>query len=187
MSAEVVRIRLPRRAFLLNIVSLTVSSISLTFVAWAPRAAVERGIWLRVAWGVLVAVSVAVVVCTARWRPGIDLRDDAAVVVTPFRRDAVPWRDVQVVAFGKGTSLTLYRADRTELRCPYPSHGTLFVSSKRVTADFHRVGRWWLAHRGPDWRPVFAPPPLVPASTPLLEAAPRPVEEIWRNPPEAQQ
>jgi hypothetical protein len=176
---EVVRIRMPWQAFLLGIASVTVSVTALTLNVWWGRSDFFQGTWVRVSWAVMVVVSVALVASFVQWAPGIDLRDDAAVVAVNFRRIEVPWRDVQAVAFGKGGSLVLYRADRTEVRCAYPCGSVPFVSWKRVDADYHRVGQWWLAHRGADWKPVFAPSPVL-----FPPVAPRSVEDIWSTPPD---
>jgi hypothetical protein len=144
----------------------------------------EAGTWLRVAWGVTLLVVVAFVALTVLRPLGVDLRDDAAVVIGPLRRRVIPWREVQAVAFRRGRDVTLYLADGREVRCPYPSHNMLFASWQRVNDDFHRIGQWWLAYRGPDWRPVFAPPPHPPPA-PFPPATPRSVEDIWRTPPES--
>jgi hypothetical protein len=156
---EVVRVRQPQRALLPFYVLMLVPIALLTLNVWTMGDELGLGPWPYVAWGVLLLPAV-VLVAHGVLRPlGVDLRDDAAVVVGPLRNREVPWRDVQAVTFGtRGDTLTLYLADRTEVRCRYPSHSMLYVPSKRVDADFHRVGQWWLAHRGPDRQPLPPPP-----------------------------
>jgi hypothetical protein len=127
-----------------------------------------------------------VAVAEGLWRPfGVDLREDVAVLVDPFRRRRIPWRDVQAITMGGWTDhhTTLHLANGRTVRCAYPCR-SLFAR-RRVEADYHRVGQWWLAHRGPDWRPAVAPPPPYPAPQSWPVAGPRPVEEVWRKPPEA--
>jgi hypothetical protein len=164
---EVVRVRTPRRAFLLYVVPLVLSTVQLTVLVWVPHPGIEwwSGPWQRGSWAVMFVLSAALVADVVLRPGGIDLRDEVAVVVGPLRSREIPWRDVQAVAFRRGIDVTLYLAGGREVRCLYPRHNLLFVSWQRVTADYHRVGQWWLAHRGPDWRPIPSPPaPPPPAA-----------------------
>jgi hypothetical protein len=71
--------------------------------------------------------------------------------------------DVQGIAV-EGRSVVLYRETGKPVRVPYPSP-SWFVPRQRFEADYHRIGQWWLAHRGPDWHP------LVPVAPPRARAA----------------
>ncbi|MFF9123699.1 hypothetical protein ACF09J_10420 [Streptomyces sp. NPDC014889] len=91
---------------------------------------------------------------------GVTLTPSAAIVHN-FRRRTIPWSNVQAIQieslFGSRT-VVIYEAGgrRTRLRAPI----TGFLNWDRgFEAKFHTIGRWWLAHRGPDWAPV--PPPWM--------------------------
>jgi hypothetical protein len=158
MSGEVVRVRTPQRAFVLHYVlavcHFTIGTLSVTVTGDD----LGMGVWPYVLWGLLSLAMAALTAACMLQPPGVDLRDDVAEIVR-LRRRTVPWRDVQAVAFDRRGMLKLHLADGTGVRCGYPSHQTPFVGWSRVDADFHRVGRWWLAHRGPEWQPIAPPPP----------------------------
>jgi hypothetical protein len=115
--------------------------------------------WLLAPWGLIVAAAVLRTGLDAFRPEGVDLQDDVAVIVVfPFLTRRVPWRDVQGIAV-EGRSVVLYRETGKPVRAPYPSP-SWFVPRQRFEADYHRIGQWWLAHRGPDWHPLVpvAPP-----------------------------
>jgi hypothetical protein len=172
-AAAVVRVRAPRHGLGQYAVALA-GLVPMTAHVWLR----DPETWMWVTWGSIVVLVGLAVAREVRRPRGVDLREDAAVVVGPFRVREVPWRDVQAVAFGKRGMLTLHLAGGGEVRCLYPSHNAPFVKWRRVDEDFHRVGQWWLAHRGPDWRPEYAP--SAPAG-----GVPPTGEDIWRTPPEA--
>ncbi|HEY8719989.1 hypothetical protein [Pengzhenrongella sp.] len=108
----------------------------------------------------LLVIGTAVVV-EALWIRtwGIDLLPEHALV-RGFRRRLVPWREVQAVvrhpqAGGWLVQLVLDNGKPVTLRAPMISAG---FGGKRSAAayerDYHRIGQWWLAHRGPSWREV---------------------------------
>jgi hypothetical protein len=166
--SEVVRVRAPRWTLLRNL-AFVAPLVPLTLNAWFPPDDWAPGAWARVAW-VATVIFFAVVVGREAVRPvGVDLTADAAVVVDPFRTREVPWRDVQAVTI-ESWSTVLHRSSGRPVRLFYPGRVWFVPSQRRFEADFHRVGQWWLAHRGPDWRPA---------------APPRSAEDVWRTPPES--
>jgi hypothetical protein len=185
MPGEAVRIRAPRSLGLRRPLFL-VNFAFLTFLTWAPSQRAEREMWQDVVWGFYLGVVVVLVGLTLLRPDGVDLRDDVAVVVGPLRAREVRWRDVQTITLDPWprASSTFHLADGRKVAAGYPCQ-TLLLRRARVKADHHRVEHWWLTHRGPGWRPVLAPPPPYPAPEAWPVAAPRPVEEIWRTPPEA--
>jgi len=178
---ETAGVRVPRRGMLLRGAVPSLPAVPFAVFIWWPPDRFEEPPSARVVWCVM-ALGAVVLLTDSLLRPvGVDLEDDVAVVIRPVGgRRRVPWRDVQAVTRGRYTTLHLASGRRVVLA--YPAHGWM-VPWKRFDDDFHRVGRWWLAHRGPDRQPVHVPPPY-PASTPVPDAAPRPVEEIRRTPPE---
>ena len=68
---------------------------------------------------------------------------------------SVSWPEVQAVVRVKGgwcVQLILESGEAVTLRAP-----TLSVwgsGGAEFEGDFHRIGQWWLAHRGESWRPV---------------------------------
>ncbi|MHB9860539.1 hypothetical protein [Streptomyces sp. YIM S03343] len=90
--------------------------------------------------------------------PGITLTPSAAIV-RRVRKRTIPWSNVQAIqveSYAGSRTVVIYEAGgrRTRLRAPI----TGFLSWDRGFEEkFHTIGRWWLAHRGPDWVPV--PPP----------------------------
>ncbi len=49
-------------------------------------------------------------------------------------------------------------------RIPLPELSTVLgLGRERVEEDYHRIGQWWLSHRGAEWTPVrtATPPPAV--------------------------
>jgi hypothetical protein len=95
---------------------------------------------------------------------GIDLTRESAVV-RGLRRRSIPWPDVQAVLLhdqrGAGrVSLVLEGGERVTLRAPTTFLG---LGGARYERDFHRIGQWWLAHRGESWHPVRPEAPRLPA------------------------
>ena len=85
---------------------------------------------------------------------GVDLTPESAIV-RGVRRRSVSWPEVQAVVRVKGgwcVQLILESGEAVTLRAP-----TLSVwgsGGAEFEGDFHRIGQWWLAHRGESWRPV---------------------------------
>ena len=88
---------------------------------------------------------------------GVDLLPEHALM-RGFGRRVVPWRDVQAVVRRPQTGgwlvqLVLDSGKPVTLRAPMISWD--FGGKRQVAAyerDYHRIGQWWLAHRGPSWR-----------------------------------
>jgi hypothetical protein len=85
---------------------------------------------------------------------GVDLTPESAIV-RGFRRRSVSWQEVQAVVRVSGgwrVHLILESGEAVTLLAPrltaWGSGGAEFEG------DFHRIGQWWLAHRGESWRPV---------------------------------
>jgi hypothetical protein len=148
-SGGVVRVRTPQRALLPFYVLALVPLAFLSINVWTIGDDAGLGPWPYVVWGAMLLLVAAFVVVGVLRPPGVDLRDDAAVVVGPLRRRVVPWRDVRSVTFGRRGMLTLHRADGTETRCRYPAEQTPFVPPNQVDTDFHRIEQWWQARRTP--------------------------------------
>lgn len=96
---------------------------------------------------------------------GVDLTPEFASVRGPLRRH-VRWDRVQAVHCFRqlGTDrvrLVLENVQRVNLRAPTTSWG---FGAARYEHDFHPIGQWWLAHRGPSWRPVRPEAPSAPTT-----------------------
>jgi hypothetical protein len=94
---------------------------------------------------------------------GIDLTRESAIV-RGVRRRSIPWQEVQAVLchsqLGSGrVSLVLENGTRLTLRAPTTYLG---IGRARYERDFHRIGQWWLAHRGESWRPARMEAPWSP-------------------------
>lgn len=98
---------------------------------------------------------------------GITLAPDVAVVHCPFRRARrIPWSRIQAVTVEAnfGSSRILLWTDE---RRPVPLGAPTAMFRRRdFTAGFHLVGRWWLQHRGPAWRPLWPATPTTPPPVP---------------------
>jgi len=95
---------------------------------------------------------------------GVDLTPEFANVRGLLRRH-VRWDYVQGVQCFRqlGTDrvcLALENGQVVNLRAPSSSWG---FGAARYEHDFHRIGQWWLAHRGPSWRPIGLAAPGAPA------------------------
>jgi hypothetical protein len=89
---------------------------------------------------------------------GIDLTPQSAMV-RGLRRRSVPWSQVQAVLRYQQlgcdrVTLVLEDGQRLNLRTPATFWGSGAATAHRYEQDFHQIGQWWLAHRGPSWRPV---------------------------------
>lgn len=85
------------------------------------------------------------------------------VVLTPHiahvrgvRRRSVPWQDVQAVIRHRraGTwcvQLIVDSGRPVTLRAPTTYWG---IGRAQYDRDFHRIGQWWLSHRGQSWSPT---------------------------------
>jgi hypothetical protein len=122
-------------------------------------------LWLRPLFGVLYLVSGSAEVAVAfylRSRGTVLTRE--SVVVRGVRRRSIPWPEVQaVIAARQGEwhiRLILGSGESVVLRAPRSAVG---LGVRRYERDFHRIGQWWLVHRGESWRPVQpeAPPLTV--------------------------
>jgi hypothetical protein len=94
---------------------------------------------------------------------GVDLMPESAIV-RGLRRRKVPWQDVQAVvqhrSFGTwGVRLILESGKPVMLRAPTTSWGFEGANYER---DFHRIGQWWVEHRGASWRPLRPEAPQLP-------------------------
>ena len=95
---------------------------------------------------------------------GVDLTPESAIVRS-FRRRNIPWQDVQaVVQYQRhdawGVRFILESGKPVTLRVPTTWSG---FGGAQYERDFHRIGQWWLAHRGEAWHPTQAEAPRPPA------------------------
>ena len=99
---------------------------------------------------------------------GVDLTPEFANV-RGFRRRAVPWARVQAVVSDKKSNgavvvrLILENGKRVTLRAPTRIWG---LGGAAYDRDFHRIGQWWLTHRGESWRPLLPEAPRNPYALP---------------------
>ena len=82
-------------------------------------------------------------------------------------RRSVPWSQVQAVLGHRQmgverVALVLDSGERVVLRVPSTFWGSGAATAAKCRDDFHRLGQWWLAHRGPSWRPVRPEAPGAP-------------------------
>ena len=87
--------------------------------------------------------------------------------VSRSRRSNVPWSPVQcVVGYRQmgadSAALVLDSGERLVLRVPSTFWGSKAATAAKYQEDFHRLGQWWLAHRGPSWRPLRHEAPGAP-------------------------
>jgi hypothetical protein len=97
---------------------------------------------------------------------GVDLTAESANV-RGIRRRSVTWSQVQaVLAYrqmgASRVALVLDSGERVALREPSTYWGSGAATAARYEEDFHRLGQWWLAHRGSSWRPVRPEAPGAP-------------------------
>ena len=94
---------------------------------------------------------------------GVDLTPEFAIV-RGLRRRHIRWGQVQAVyRFRQMGSdrvrLVLENGQHVNLRAP---NTWLGLGADGYERDFHRIGQWWLAHRGQSWRPVRPEAPGAP-------------------------
>jgi len=94
---------------------------------------------------------------------GMDLTPEFANV-RGLRRHHIRWDQVQAVyCFTQLGSdrvrLVLENGQHVNLRAPSTWLG---LGTAEYERDFHRIGQWWLAHRGQSWRPVRPEAPGAP-------------------------
>jgi len=140
---EIVRIRAPLRTllpFAWSVFPVAVSSLG----AWLPK---DDGFatpaWLRISWIVFFVIYAALATTLVVRRDGVDLTDDALVIVSPLRRSRrIAWRDIQALDLagaGGAVRLHLTTGRRRPLRLTYPSR-RWFVPGSRVAAEYHAIG-----------------------------------------------
>jgi len=87
---------------------------------------------------------------------GVDLTPEAAIVRS-FRRQTIAWSDLQGVVstqrFGGAWVIQFVPAQGRPITLRAGTSWFGFGVATHVR-QFHQVGQWWLAHRGPDWRPA---------------------------------
>ena len=86
---------------------------------------------------------------------GVDLTPESANV-RGVRRRCIPWKDVLAVVHHRrqGTwGVRLVLESGKPVRLPAPTTWSGFGGAQ-YEQDFHRIGHWWLAHRGESWRPL---------------------------------
>jgi hypothetical protein len=111
----------------------------------------------RTVGGLFALAAACISVATALWLRtfGVDLMPESADVRGPRRR-SVPWKDVQAVVqhrqFGAWVvRLNLESGKPVTLRAPTTAWG---LGGAQYEREYHRIGQWWLAHRGESWRPA---------------------------------
>ncbi|RKS74135.1 hypothetical protein CLV35_2637 [Motilibacter peucedani] len=117
--------------------------------------------------GVLCLVTVAalnVVAALYLRSRGVVLTPQAAVV-KGVRTTLVPWSQVQAVLRQRWLMtdvVVLLTLDKSlRLRAPTAWFG---FGDDEYERDYHRIGQWWLAHRGDAWVPLRPEaPPAAPA------------------------
>jgi hypothetical protein len=112
--------------------------------------------WLAGA-GVIVAQSL----WALTW--GVDLTPESANL-RGVRRRSIPWQEVQAVLRvevmgSRMVQLVPEKGKPVTLRAPTSLWGLGGAAFER---DFHRIGQWWLDHRGESWRPVRPEAPQPP-------------------------
>jgi hypothetical protein len=114
--------------------------------------------WIALLQGVTGCAAVGM--AWARRGFGIDLTPESAIV-RGFRRQAVPWKDVQAVVrheTPKSAVVRLILEDGEPVRLRYPA-SLQMKWDPQGKRDFQRIEQWWLAHRGESWRPVHPEAP----------------------------
>jgi hypothetical protein len=162
-----VRIRTPRMTWIPLLVAALVI-LAMRVLEWvAPAGPSPGGSWTTGDNFPLVVGGVFVLEALLIRSFGLDLTPESANV-HGLRRRRVPWSQIQAVlcyrAMGADrVALVLDSGERVVLRMPATYWGSGPATAARYQEDFHRLGQWWLAHRGPTWRPVRPEAPLAPA------------------------
>jgi len=112
-------------------------------------------------WGLIGAVSL----WSLFW--GVDLTPECANLRW-LRRRSIPWPKVQAVLRYEqpGSAvvrLILETGKPVTLWAPARLWGLGGATYER---DFHRIGQWWLAHRGESWRPLRPEAPRLSTDLP---------------------
>ena len=97
-----------------------------------------------------------------------------------FRRRRVRWSQVHAITCESAllTRTVVLWVDGRPIPIRTPTRWG--PSVRRFEERYHTVGRWWMAHRGPDWSP-----PQPPASSPDGADPQRPaLANPWAPPPE---
>ena len=99
----------------------------------------------------LTALAVAV-----GYRYGITLTDDEAVIHN-LRTNRVRWADIQAITqdtYAGTRFLVIWTADGRRIKLRAPVMPLPRTGRAQFEAKYHRIGQWWLTHRGPDWQPL---------------------------------
>jgi hypothetical protein len=145
---EAVRIRSPRRVWIGNFFVAVPFLLLALGQAWVG--------WPELALGYLLVSALWVALGLWMRTRGVDLTQES-VVVHAVRRRSIPWSQVQAVlrqVEPLGTwaiLLILHGGERVVLRLPTTVWGG--SGGAEYERSFHRIGQWWLAHRGASWRP----------------------------------
>lgn len=158
-----VEIRTARRdwAGLLGLAAyLLILAVLLGPAAWVSRGSLNGlPLWSGLVLLALACACIAEVMWVRTF--GVVLTPEAAEV-RAVRRRTVPWQDVQAEIRHRraGTScvrLVLQNGREVTLRAP-----TTYwrIGRAHYDREFRLIERWWIAHRGPQWRSVNSDPPL---------------------------
>lgn len=114
--------------------------------------------WSQILWSVMICL-VSLEILLLR-RLGVTLTPREARVHN-LRRRVVPWSEVQAVVpdtelWTRRVVLITETGERIGLRAPTSYWGMNRAGYER---DYHRIGQWWLAHRGVDWTPAWPSSP----------------------------
>ena len=81
----------------------------------------------------------------------------AALRFGKVRRRHIPWADIQAISYDSyltSRRVIVWTADGHRIPLPAPSTVVFWLGRGRFDRGYHRIGQWWLDHRGPDWRPI---------------------------------
>ena len=166
VTEAVVRIRTPRMGWMPMLVSAVVM-LAIPALDWAvPAGPSPGGPWIFGDIAFLVLGGVGVLESLLIRSFGVDLTPES-VNVRGLRRRCVPWSQIQAVLGYRQmgvdrVALVLDSGERVVLRMPATYWGSGAATDVKYREDFHRLGQWWLAHRGPSWRPVHTEAPGAP-------------------------
>ena len=161
-----VRIRTPRMGWM-PLLAVGLVFLAMRALEWiVPAGPSPGGPWSSGDNGLLVMCSVFVLESVLIRSFGIDLTPESANV-RGLRRRRVPWSQIQAILGYRQmgadrVALVLDGGERVVLRMPATYLGSGAATDVKYGEDFHRLGQWWLAHRGPCWRPVRPEAPGAP-------------------------